>query len=89
MAVDGGGDGCGDGSPGGTMRLELLVETAGCRCGVAVNLRARHCGDRYPGDAAGVTHPAGTECKQMLLLHANTVWEECWLSQGREVGPSI
>lgn len=81
MAVDGGGDGCGDGSQGGTMGL---VETAGCRCGAAVNLRAQRCGDRYPGDAAGVTHPAGTACKEVLLLLANTVWEECWLSQSWE-----
>lgn len=58
---------------GGMMGLVLLVETAGCRCGAAVNLRAQRCGNRYPGDAAGVTHPAGTACKEVLLLLANTV----------------
>ena len=57
MAVDGGGDGCGDGSHGSTMGLVLLGEMAGYWCGshhdgMAVNLREWHRGDCYHGDAA-------------------------------------
>lgn len=75
--------GCGDGSQGGTMGLVLLAEMEGCGWDshgdrAVVNLRAGRCGSHRHGDAAGVTYPVRAVCKQMLLLHTSTVWEECW-----------
>lgn len=78
--------GCGDGSQGGTMGLVLLAEMEGCgwgshRDGAVVNLRAGRCGSHCHGDAAGITYPVRAVCKQVLLLHTSTVWEECWVGR--------